>query len=99
MELIGIQRARGRDLASGIVLGASFGLAALFLYLGTTSDSTTGATATILFGSIFALDTSILPLVITFGLLAVVIVFVIYRPLLLASMTPSSRRRGACRSG
>ena len=35
MELIGIQRARGRDLATGIVLGAGFGLAALFLYLGT----------------------------------------------------------------
>ena len=38
MELIGIQRARGRDLATGIVLGAGFGLAALFLYLGTTSQ-------------------------------------------------------------
>ena len=63
MELIGIQRARGRDLATGIVLGAGFGLAALFLYLGTTSQSTTGATVTILFGSIFALDTSTLPLV------------------------------------
>jgi ABC 3 transport family len=47
MELIGIQRARGRDLATGIVLGAGFGLAALFLYLGTTSGSTTGARVTI----------------------------------------------------
>jgi ABC 3 transport family len=28
MELIGIQRARGRDLATGVVLGAGFGLAA-----------------------------------------------------------------------
>ena len=33
MELIGIQRPRGRDLATGIVLGAGLGLAALFLYL------------------------------------------------------------------
>ena len=33
METIGIQRPRGRDLATGIVLGASIGLAALFLYL------------------------------------------------------------------
>ena len=32
MELIGIRRPRGRDLATGIVLGASLGLAALFLY-------------------------------------------------------------------
>ena len=43
MELIGIQRVRGRDLATGIVLGLGFGLAALFLYLGTNHDSTTGA--------------------------------------------------------
>ena len=56
MESIGVQRARGRDLATGIVLGAGFGLAALFLYLGTTHGTATGATVTILFGSIFALS-------------------------------------------
>ncbi len=39
MEMIGIQRARGRDLATGIVLGGGFALAALFLYLGTTSTA------------------------------------------------------------
>jgi zinc/manganese transport system permease protein len=88
MEMIGIQRARGRDLASGVVLGAGFGLAALFLYLGTTYDNTTGATVTILFGSIFALDTSTLPLVLAFGALALAIVLVVYRPLLLASVSP-----------
>ena len=74
MELIGIQRARGRDLATGIVLGAGFGLAALFLYLGTTYDNTTGATVTILFGSPFTLSTSVLPLVAVFGALALGIV-------------------------
>jgi zinc/manganese transport system permease protein len=88
MEMIGIQRARGRDLATGIVLGAGFGLAALFLYLGTTYANTTGATVTILFGSIFALDTSTLPLVLGFGVLALVIVLILYRPLLLASVSP-----------
>ena len=36
MDVIGVQRARGRDLATGIVLGAATGLAALFLYLDTT---------------------------------------------------------------
>jgi zinc/manganese transport system permease protein len=88
MELIGIQRARGRDLATGIVLGAGFGLAALFLYLATTSQSTTGATVTILFGSIFALDTSTLPLVAVFGAVALAITFALYRPLLLVSVSP-----------
>ena len=87
MELIGIQRARGRDLATGIVLGAGFGLAALFLYLGTLS-STTGATVTILFGSIFQLDTSILPLVAVFGAVAFVTILALYRPLLLVSVSP-----------
>ena len=88
MELIGIQRARGRDLATGIVLGAGFGLAALFLYLGTTSQSTTGATVTILFGSIFALDTATLPLVAAFGAVAMAIIVLVYRPLLLVSASP-----------
>jgi zinc/manganese transport system permease protein len=88
MELIGIQRARGRDLATGIVLGAGFGLAALFLYLGTTSQSTTGATVTILFGSIFALDTSILPLVAVFGAVVLATILLLYRPLLLVSTSP-----------
>jgi zinc/manganese transport system permease protein len=88
MELIGIQRARGRDLATGIVLGAGFGLAALFLYLGTTDTSTTGATVTILFGSAFALSSSVLPLVLALGALALAALAAVYRPLLLASVSP-----------
>ena len=63
MELIGIQRPRGRDLATGIVLGAAIGLAALLLYLDTTYDNTTGAAVTILFGSVFAIASSTIPLV------------------------------------
>lgn len=88
MEMIGIQRARGRDLATGIVLGAGFGLAALFLYLGTTYNSTTGATVTILFGSIFTLANSTLPLVLGFGALTAGIIALVYRPLLLTSVNP-----------
>ncbi len=88
MEMIGIQRARGRDLATGIVLGAGFGLAALFLYLGTTHNNTTGATVTILFGSIFALSSSTLPLVLAFGAATVGIIALLYRPLLLSSVSP-----------
>ena len=36
MELFGVQRRRGRDVATGIVLGATLGLSALFFYLDTT---------------------------------------------------------------
>jgi zinc/manganese transport system permease protein len=88
MELIGIQRTRGRDLATGIVLGAGFGLAALFLYLGTTYNSTTGATVTILFGSIFTLSSSIVPLVLAFGAASLGMIALLYRPLLLSSVSP-----------
>ena len=68
MELIGVRRARGRDLATGIVLGASIGIAALFLYLDSTSTSTTGASQQILFGSIFSADRSTVPVVLAFSL-------------------------------
>ena len=74
MELVGIQRPRGRDLATGIVLGAGFGLAALFLYLGTIYDNSSGATISILFGSILTLDPSVPPLVLAFGAIVLVII-------------------------
>jgi zinc/manganese transport system permease protein len=88
MELIGIQRPRGRDLATGIVLGASLGLAALFLYLDTTRQSTTGATVTILFGSLFAVDPSTIPAVVALSLAALAIILLVQRPLLLSSINP-----------
>jgi zinc/manganese transport system permease protein len=88
MDLIGVQRARGRDLATGIVLGASIGLAALFLYLDSTTKATTGATQQILFGSIFTLDPGEVPIVCAFSAISLVVVAVIYRPLLLATMSP-----------
>jgi zinc/manganese transport system permease protein len=88
MELIGVQRVRGRDLATGVVLGAGFGLSALFLYLGTTDDNTTGAAVTILFGSIFALRSSDLAIVLALGAAALALILALYRPLLLASASP-----------
>jgi zinc/manganese transport system permease protein len=88
MELIGIQRPRGRDLATGIVLGAGLGLAALLLYWDTIYASTSGATVTILFGSVFAIGNSTLPIVLVLSLLAIGLVAAIYRPLLLSSISP-----------
>jgi zinc/manganese transport system permease protein len=85
MDLIGVRRRRGRDLATGIVRGAGLGIAALLLYWDTTHTSTTGAAITILFGSMFTLDSSVIPVVAGFGLAALAIVAVLYRPLLLSS--------------
>jgi zinc/manganese transport system permease protein len=88
MDLIGVQRVRGRDLATGIVLGAAIGLSALFLYLSVTSSATTGATQQILFGSIFTIDSSTIPVVAVLGLVAISLVAVLYRPLLLSAVSP-----------
>lgn len=87
MDLIGVQRLRGRDLATGIVLGAAIGLSALFLYVDTSSSATTGATQQILFGSIFATGGTI-AVVVILGALALGTVAIICRPLLLATVSP-----------
>jgi len=87
MDLIGVQRARGRDLATGIVRGTGLGLAALFLYWDTTRTSTTGAPVTILFGSMFTIDSSIIPVIAAFSVAAVGIIAALYRPLLLSSVS------------
>ncbi len=87
MELVGIQRPRGRDLAAGVVLGAFLGLAALLLYLDTTIHNTTGATFTILFGSVFIVASSQLPAIVALGAAALAIVALVYRPLLLSSLS------------
>jgi zinc/manganese transport system permease protein len=87
MDLIGIRRPRGRDLATGIVRGAALGLAALFLYWDTTHTSTTGATITILFGSMFTIDRSVIPVIVALSLVSLAIVAVLYRPLLLSTVS------------
>lgn len=87
MDVIGVRRIRGRDLATGVVLGASIGLAALILYFDTTSAATTGATQQILFGSIFSLGTSTIPIVVIFGLVSVAIIATLYRPLMLSAVS------------
>ncbi len=87
MDMIGVRRPRGRDLATGIVRGAGLGLAALFLYWDTTRTSTTGAPITILFGSIFTIGSSMIPAIAVLSIVAVGIVAVLYRPLLLSSVS------------
>jgi zinc/manganese transport system permease protein len=87
MELLGIRRPRGRDLATGIVLGGALGVAALFLYLGTTETSMTGATITILFGSMFVIRASTVPVFIVLAVSALAVVGLLYRPLLLSTVS------------
>jgi zinc/manganese transport system permease protein len=90
MDLIGVQRVRGRDVATGIVLGAATGFAALFLYLDTTTHAITGATQQILFGSIFTVEASTVPVVVVCGLVALGLIAFVFRPLLLSSLSPEA---------
>lgn len=88
MDMIGIRRRRGRDLATGIVLGAAIGLTALFLYLTATTRATTGATQHVLFGSIFTTASGTTGVVAILGGIALAILAVICRPLLLTTVSP-----------
>lgn len=95
MDVIGVERERRRDLATGIVLATALGLAALFLYLDTTNGATTGATQQLLFGSIFTVEPSTVPLVLGLSAFALVIVIAVNRPLLLSSLSAElTRARG-----
>ena len=95
MEGIGVQRRRGRDVATGVVLGAALGAAALFLYLDTQQTSTTGASFTVLFGSIFVISPDTVPALIASGIVALVTVAVLARVLLLTSLSADlARARG-----
>ena len=92
MEGIGVQRRRGRDVATGVVLGAALGAAALFLYLGTLHTSTTGASFTVLFGSIFVISPDTVPALIASGIIALVVVAALTRVLLLSSLSSDLAR-------
>ncbi len=87
MDMIGVRRLRGRDLATGIVLGSAIGLSALFLYLTTTSGATTGATQRILFGSIFTTAPGTIPAVAILGAIALGSIAAVGRPLLLSTVS------------
>ncbi|MGO9080779.1 MAG: metal ABC transporter permease [Streptosporangiaceae bacterium] len=88
MDMIGIRRPRGRDLATGIVRGAGLGLAALFLYWDTTSATGSGATITVLFGSMFTISESVIPVVLALSAVTLLIIGLSYRQLLLSSVSP-----------
>jgi zinc/manganese transport system permease protein len=87
MDLVGVQRVRSRDLATGVVLGAATGFSALFLYLDSTTTATTGTAQQILFGSIFTVEASTVPWVAGLSALTLMAVAVMYRPLLLSSVS------------
>jgi len=87
MEWADIRDARERDLVTGVVLGVGLGLTALLLYFDTLWGSTSGAAITVLFGSMFTIPASIVPLALAVAAVALVAIGTIYRPLLLSSLS------------
>lgn len=83
MELAGAKRLQGRDVATGIVLASGLGLTALFLYWDTTIANSSNAAVAVLFGSLFAIRTSLVPLIASLAVVALLLVAAIYRWLLL----------------
>jgi zinc/manganese transport system permease protein len=86
MEIVGVKRVQGRDVATGIVFGLGLGLTGLFLYLDTQQAGTSNAAVSVLFGSLFVIDPSILPTVAVLAVVACAIVALAYRWLLLDSV-------------
>ncbi len=83
------ERARERDVATGLVLAVALGIGALFLHLQTQSAS--GQTA-LLFGSIFDTDAALLRVVTAIGIITLGALAAMYRPLLFASVAPEVAR-------
>jgi len=81
------ERARERDLATGLVLSLALGVGALFLHLQTRFAN---AQSALLFGSVFATDPVLLHVVALLAALALVALAMIYRPLLFASVAPEA---------
>lgn len=86
MEIFRVRQVRERDLVTGVVTGAGLGLSALLLYMTVSTTSTRGAAISVMFGSIFSISRSIIPLAIGIGAGAIALVAILYRPLLLTSL-------------
>lgn len=86
IDLLG-HRARERDVATGVVLALALGLGALFLYVNTRFVS---EPATLLFGSIFAVDPAIVGAMVWIGLGCLAMLAALYRPLLFCSLSPET---------
>jgi zinc/manganese transport system permease protein len=87
VEMLG-DRARNRDIATGMVLSFALGVGALFLYFDTQFTTSANASMLILFGSIFVVNPALVPVIVGLSALTAAILVFLYRPLLLCSVNP-----------
>jgi zinc/manganese transport system permease protein len=83
------ERARERDVATGLVLAFALGIGALFLHLQTQAAN---AQSALLFGSVFETDAALLRVVAIVAALGIVALGAMYRPLLFSSVAPEVAR-------
>jgi zinc/manganese transport system permease protein len=84
-------RARERDVATGVILALCIGLGALCLYAGTQGAAGThnaNAPFVLLFGSIFTIDPTLIAPMVAIAVACVLAVAILYRPLLFSSVAP-----------
>jgi len=87
------ERARGRNVEIGMVLSFALGLGVLFLSIYTRSSAShSNAGVSILFGSILSVQPADLYRMLACGSAALLALAVVYRPLLFASIDPTSAR-------
>lgn len=87
VELLGDQT-HEHDTSTGIVLSLALGVETLFLFLDTHYTGHASAPMLILFGSIFIIKSSIIPLIILLTMISLIIFLIILRPLLLSTINP-----------
>ncbi len=78
-------RARERDVATGVILALALGIGALFLYISTRFVS---QPFTLLFGSVFEIDADTTRVMVVIGVACLLVLAVLYRPLLFCSVSP-----------
>lgn len=81
------KHAHERNLATGVVLSFAMGIESLFLFLDTHNTGQSGAAMLILFGSIFIIKSSTIPVIICLTITSLIILICIYRPLVTSSIT------------
>ncbi|MBS0908516.1 metal ABC transporter permease [Tatumella sp. JGM118] len=92
IELSATRRQRERSLSTGIVLGAGLGCSALFLWLAVKKQNASGATLSVMFGSIWTLPASIIPWILLTAGCALLLLSLIWRPVLLSAIDPDLAR-------
>ncbi|HVA88541.1 MAG TPA: metal ABC transporter permease [Chloroflexota bacterium] len=81
------ERARERDVVTGVILALALGVGAMFLYINTRFVS---APFTLLFGSIFEVDPDTTRIMVVIGVICLAVIAGLYRPLLFSSLAPEA---------